>query len=64
LAAAGSHARLLADKPAHVLMTVKRLLNASHREQIAAAADRENAAMTELMGTGANAAAVTAFQRR
>jgi hypothetical protein len=38
-----------------MLTTVKRLLNAPHREHIAAAAARENEAMAELIGTGANA---------
>ena len=46
------------------LTTVKRLLNAPHREQIAAAAARENQAMAELIGTGANADALTSFLQR
>jgi hypothetical protein len=39
-------------------------LNAPHREQIAAAAARENEAMGELIGTGANADALTTFLQR
>lgn len=58
------HAEQLAEKPAHILTTVKRLLNAPHREQIAAAAERENEAMSELLGTGSNADALTAFAQR
>ncbi len=53
LAVAHQHAQLLADRPAAMLSTVKRLLNAPHREQIAAAAARENEAMGELLGTAA-----------
>lgn len=64
LAVAQHHAELLADKPAGMLTTVKRLLNAPHREQIAAAAGRENEAMGELIGTGANADALTTFLQR
>ncbi|MBH0776660.1 enoyl-CoA hydratase/isomerase family protein [Nocardia bovistercoris] len=64
LATAHRHAEILADKPQQILGTVKRLLNAPHREQIAAAAARENQAMAELLGTGANAEALTAFLRR
>jgi hypothetical protein len=47
-----------------MLTTVKRLLNAPHRDQITAAAARENQAMAELIGTGANAAALTSFLQR
>ena len=61
---AQQHAERLADKPAGMLTTVKRLLNAPHREQIAAAAARENQAMAELIGTGANADALTSFLQR
>jgi enoyl-CoA hydratase/carnithine racemase len=48
LMVAHQHAERLADKPAEMLTTVKRLLNAPHREQIAAAVARENEAMAEL----------------
>lgn len=58
------HAKLLADKPATMLATVKRLLNAPHREHILAASARENRAMGELIGTGANAQALTSFLQR
>lgn len=61
---AHDHAHRLADKPAAMLSTVKRLLNAPHREQIAAAAARENLYMAELMGTGANAEALATFLQR
>jgi len=64
LAVAQQHAERLADKPAAMLTTVKRLLNAPHREQIAAAVARENQAMAELIGTGTNAAALTSFLQR
>jgi enoyl-CoA hydratase/carnithine racemase len=64
LAVAYRHAERLADKPAEMLSTVKRLLNAPHREQISAAAARENEAMAELIGTGANAEALVSFLRR
>lgn len=64
LAVARRHAKLLADKPVAMLTTVKRLLNAPHREQIAAASARENRAMSELMGTGTNAEALTSFLQR
>lgn len=64
LAVARRHAKLLADKPVAMLTTVKRLLNAPHREQIAAASARENRAMGELMGTGTNAEALTSFLQR
>ncbi|MCV7177566.1 enoyl-CoA hydratase/isomerase family protein [Mycolicibacterium sphagni] len=64
LTEAHRHADLLADKPAHILTTMKRLLNAPHREQIAAAAARENQAMAEMLGTGANADAVASFLQR
>ncbi len=64
LTVAHQHAELIADKPAAILTTVKRLLNAPHRAQIAAASAREDAAMSELIGTGANADAVAAFLQR
>jgi enoyl-CoA hydratase/carnithine racemase len=64
LTVAQQHAELLADKPAEMLTAVKRLLNAPHRDQIAAAAARENRAMAELIGTGANADALTSFLQR
>jgi enoyl-CoA hydratase/carnithine racemase len=64
LAVAHRHAALLAERPMPMLVTVKRLLNAPHREQIAAAAERENEAMAQLLGTGANAAAVAEFLQR
>jgi enoyl-CoA hydratase/carnithine racemase len=64
LAVAQQHAERLADKPAEMLSTVKRLLNAPHRDQIAAAAARENQAMAELIGRGANADALTSFLQR
>jgi enoyl-CoA hydratase/carnithine racemase len=64
MAVAHRHAERLADKPAGMLTTVKRLLNAPHREQIAAAAARENQAMVELIGTGANADALVSFLQR
>jgi enoyl-CoA hydratase/carnithine racemase len=64
LAVAQQHAERLADKPAGTLTTVKCLLNAPHREHIAAAAARENQAMAELIGTGANADALTSFLQR
>jgi hypothetical protein len=54
----------VADKAAGMLTTVKRLLNAPHREQIAAAEARANQAMAELIGTGANAAALPSFLQR
>jgi enoyl-CoA hydratase/carnithine racemase len=63
-AVAQQHAERLAEKPAGMLSTVKRLLNAPHREQITAAAARENLAMAELIGRGANAAALTSFLQR
>ena len=58
------HAENLADKPAPMLTAIKRLLNAPHREQIAAAAARENQAMAELMGTGSNAETLASFLQR
>jgi enoyl-CoA hydratase/carnithine racemase len=64
LAVAQQHAERLADQPVAMLTTVKRLLNAPHREQIAAAAARERLAMAELIGTGTNAAALTSFLNR
>ena len=64
LAVAQQHAERLADKPQGMLTTVKRLLNAPHRDQIAAAAAREHEAMAELIGTGANANALTSFLQR
>jgi enoyl-CoA hydratase/carnithine racemase len=64
LMVAHQHAERLADKPAEMLTTVKRLLNAPHREQIAAAVARENEAMAELIGTGANADALVSFLHR
>lgn len=64
MATAQKHARRLAQKPAAMLSTVKRLLIAPHRDQIAAAAARENVYMAELMGTGANAEALAAFLQR
>ena len=64
LAVAQQHAERLADKPPGMLTTVKRLLNAPHREQIATAAARENEAMAELIGTGANTDALTSFLQR
>jgi enoyl-CoA hydratase/carnithine racemase len=64
LMVAHQHAERLADKPAEMLTTVKRLLNAPHREQIASAAARENEAMAELIGTGANADALVSFLQR
>lgn len=64
LTIAHRHAEHLADKPAQILTTVKRLLNAPHREQIAAAAERENEAMAELLGTGSNAEALSSFVQR
>ncbi|HEY9267019.1 MAG TPA: enoyl-CoA hydratase/isomerase family protein, partial [Mycobacterium sp.] len=64
MATAQEHARRLAQKPAAMLSTVRRLLIAPHRDQIAAAAARENVYMAELMGTGANAEALAAFLQR
>ena len=64
LTVARQHAKLLADKPATMLATVKRLLNAPHREHIIAASARENRAMGELIGTGANAQALASFLQR
>lgn len=64
LSVAHHHAERLADKPPEILATVKRLLNAPHREQIAAAAARENDAMAQLLGAGANADALTSFLQR
>lgn len=64
LAVAQRHAKHLADKPTHILATVKRLLNAPHREQIVAAAEREDEAMAELLGTGSNAEALSSFVQR
>lgn len=64
VATARSHAETLADKPAHILATIKRLMNAPHREQIAAAAARENQAMAELIGTGSNADALASYVQR
>lgn len=64
LTVARQHAKSLADKPAAMLVTVKRLLNAPHREQIVAASMRENRAMGELIGTGANAQALSSFLQR
>jgi enoyl-CoA hydratase/carnithine racemase len=61
LATARQHAELLADKPTQILAMIKRLLNLPHLEQIAAAAARENQAMAELLGTGANAEAISLF---
>jgi enoyl-CoA hydratase/carnithine racemase len=64
LAVAHQHAERLADKPAGMLTPVKKLLNAPHREQIAAAAARENQAIAELIGTGANVDALASFLER
>lgn len=64
LTVAREHAKLLADMPPAMLVTVKRLLNAPHREQIIAASARENRAMGELIGTGANAQALSSFLQR
>lgn len=64
LAVARDHAERLAEQPTAMLATVKRLLNAPHREQIAAAAARENAAMGELIGGDTNAAALASFLQR
>jgi enoyl-CoA hydratase/carnithine racemase len=64
LATARRHAELLADKPTQILTMIKRLLNLPHLEQIAAAAARENQAMAELLGTGANAEALSLFFQR
>jgi enoyl-CoA hydratase/carnithine racemase len=61
---AHAHAARLAEKPAAMLSTVKRLLNVPHREHIAAAAARENQAMAALLGTGTNAEALTSFLNR
>ncbi|MED5813625.1 hypothetical protein VST63_14795 [Mycolicibacterium sp. 050232] len=59
-----THTKLLADKPSTRLATVKRLLNAPHREHILAASARENRAMGELIGTGTNAKALASFLHR
>lgn len=64
LSTAYHHAAILADKPLPIISTVKGLLNAPHREQIAAAAARENQAIAKLIGTGANAEALTTFAQR
>ena len=59
-----THARLLAAKPISSLRATKRLMNAHHREAIAAAREAENAAFQELMAGPANAEALAAFAEK
>ncbi|ODR11446.1 crotonase [Mycolicibacillus koreensis] len=58
------HADILASRPISSLMAVKRTMMAPHREQIAAASERENAEFAELLGAQANAAALAEFTGR
>lgn len=58
------HADILASRPIPSLMAVKRTMMAPHREQIAAAGERENAEFAELLGAQANAAALAEFTGR
>lgn len=55
------YAEVLAARPLASLMAVKSAIAAPYRDGIAAATARENAHFAELMGTGANAAALAAF---
>lgn len=61
LATAMRHAAVLAARPVSSLMAVKHAMTAPHREAVAAARARENAAFAELMGGPANLEALTAF---
>jgi enoyl-CoA hydratase/carnithine racemase len=49
LVTAQEHAQVLAARPVAALTMVKRLVNASHRDQIAAATAREQVAMAEML---------------
>lgn len=61
LPVARGHAELLAQRPISSLVAVKRTMTEPHREAVAAARRRENAAFAELMGGPANLEALAAF---
>ncbi|MCX6401988.1 MAG: enoyl-CoA hydratase-related protein [Propionibacteriales bacterium] len=61
LPVARHHAEVLAARPISSLIAVKRTMTEPHRDAIAAARDRENAAFAELMGGPANLEALAAF---
>ncbi|MGN0062779.1 MAG: enoyl-CoA hydratase/isomerase family protein [Nocardioides sp.] len=61
LATARKHAEVLAARPISSLVAVKRTMTAPHREAVAQARERENAAFAELMGGPANLEALSAF---
>ncbi|WP_141014120.1 enoyl-CoA hydratase/isomerase family protein [Nocardioides sambongensis] len=61
VAEARRHAEVLAARPVVSLIAVKQALTAPHREAVAAARERENAAFAELMGGPANLEALAAF---
>ena len=56
-----SYARTLAAKNVGGLVVTKRLLNASHRDAIAAAVQRENAAMAEVLQGGLDPSVLSKF---
>lgn len=58
------HAEVLASRPISSLMAVKDTMVAPIRDEVAAAAARENALFAELMGAQANAAALAEFTGR
>jgi enoyl-CoA hydratase/carnithine racemase len=58
------HAEILAARPISSLMAVKHTMLEPVRPEIAAATARENAHFAELLGTQANAAALTDFTQR
>lgn len=55
------HAEILAEKSGSILTTVKKLLNAPRRQEIAAAVERENAAMTQMLRGGLGNVSLDAF---
>lgn len=59
-----AHARLLAAKPISSLRATKRLMNAHHRDAIAAARSAEDAAFQLLMAGPANQEALAAFAEK
>jgi enoyl-CoA hydratase/carnithine racemase len=64
LTEARRHAEILASRPISSLMAVKHTMLEPVRPEIAAATARENAHFAELMGTQANAAALSDFAQR
>lgn len=61
LPTAYTYAEVIAEKPSASVIAVKRAMTAPLREQIAAARTHENAAFAELLGSAANADALSAF---